>query len=354
MGRAEDLFKRLDDQGLDAIDQLFADATNEEAFLEFKRSMNHGSDPGLNGKDRENLARALSGFANSDGGIVIWGVGTKGGESAEDRQPLTDCKRFAGALDNAVSGCTVPEVPGVRSLPIPLADGSGRGYVATLIPASVIGPHQLVNGKTYLMRAGSSFQPISHSVLSGMFGRRPQPQIQPNFVIRNARHLSDSAERQMLEIYFDIHVFNNSAVVARDAYVTLRATSLGCENWAMAHYEEQEQNRWQVDASITALVTSALAADGNRVAPLSTQKALCMLLQINLPFTKDVRISIQCGCDGAAPYVTNWYISAQELQSIADVRLARNPGPNYMIQVDNSLAAKILGTDTSWNRAHPS
>ena len=74
MGRAEDLFKKIVEQGIEAIDELIENQKSEEFFLDFKRSSNAGSDTKLSDDDRENLARVISGFGNSEGGIVVWGI----------------------------------------------------------------------------------------------------------------------------------------------------------------------------------------------------------------------------------------------------------------------------------------
>jgi len=76
MGRAEDLFARLESEGVDAINDLFEQKESEEAFLDFKRSADQGAGVRLHDDDRKNLSRALSGFANTDGGVIVWGVGT--------------------------------------------------------------------------------------------------------------------------------------------------------------------------------------------------------------------------------------------------------------------------------------
>ena len=68
MGRAEDLFRRLSENGAETIDALIADRQSEESFLDFKRSLDNGVGRRLHDSDRWNLAKAISGFGNSEGG----------------------------------------------------------------------------------------------------------------------------------------------------------------------------------------------------------------------------------------------------------------------------------------------
>jgi hypothetical protein len=86
MGRAEDLFERISVGGEAAIDQMIGDRQSEELFLDFKRSADHGAGTRLHVNDRNNLAKAISGFGNSEGGVIVWGV---------------DCRDIAGTGDVA-------------------------------------------------------------------------------------------------------------------------------------------------------------------------------------------------------------------------------------------------------------
>ena len=121
MGRAEDLFSRFVVHGQAAVDALIQDRAAEELFLDFKRSADNGSGSKLHQSDRNNLAKAISGFGNSEGGVVVWGVDCRNvpasGDVASARVPIKDPKRFVSWLEGAVSGCTVPAHSGVRHQP---------------------------------------------------------------------------------------------------------------------------------------------------------------------------------------------------------------------------------------------
>ena len=71
MGRAEDLLSRIEVGGEMAIDRMIEDRQCEELFLDFKRSADNGSGARLDSTDRNDLAKAISGFGNSEGGVVI-------------------------------------------------------------------------------------------------------------------------------------------------------------------------------------------------------------------------------------------------------------------------------------------
>lgn len=72
--RAEELFARIESDGYEAIKTLIEDRQAESLFLDFKQSANKGDADKIHPNDRDNLAKAISGFGNGEGGIVIWGV----------------------------------------------------------------------------------------------------------------------------------------------------------------------------------------------------------------------------------------------------------------------------------------
>lgn len=79
MSRAEDIFQKLVYFGEDAIDEYIVNMQTEELFLDFKQAISIGKNgTTLHKDDRKNLAKCISGFGNSEGGVVIWGLNVQG------------------------------------------------------------------------------------------------------------------------------------------------------------------------------------------------------------------------------------------------------------------------------------
>jgi len=53
------------------IYEFIEERYTEELFLDFKRSSNNGRDKKLSQTDRQNMAKAISGFGNSEGGVLV-------------------------------------------------------------------------------------------------------------------------------------------------------------------------------------------------------------------------------------------------------------------------------------------
>ena len=135
--RAHELFHRLEIQGAAYVEALVEAQKSEELFLDYKKISTPVDAKSLNDSDRANLRKALSGFSNSEGGVILWGLETtksSGVELPKLPEGRENPARFASLVEDAVSGCTVPPVPGVRSMVIPLGDDAAKGLVATLIP----------------------------------------------------------------------------------------------------------------------------------------------------------------------------------------------------------------------------
>lgn len=154
----------------------------EELFLDFKQAVSDGkSMRSLHPNDRRNLGKAISAFGNSEGGVLVWGVECSRdlelGDVAKAKVKVQNVHRFLSWLENAISGCTIPSHNKVRNHIIS-CDDNGDGFVATYIPKSDIAPLMTTTGSQIYIRSGSNNVPAPYAVIAGMFGKRPQPNIE--------------------------------------------------------------------------------------------------------------------------------------------------------------------------------
>lgn len=342
--RATELFQRLEEAGVEMLRTLYEDQKNEELFLDYKRIATQPGAKGLHSSDRGNLKKALSGFANADGGVIIWGLGTSkamGPDRLEEPTPYADATGFAGLVDDAVSGCTTPPVPGVRSIAV-LVGAGPEGYVATLIPASPHVPHQTADDqRAYYMRAGSSFAHVPHSVLAALFGRPPRPTVFMNFALRPVRversRFAGKALLDTLILSFNAMCVNNSGVVARDAYVAWTSRSLPGERCNLDVFDLTPA-RWTTDA-LASRKGSSLALEGNRIAPFSAQTPLSFKLSIRTPIESDFEITFTTGCDGVPPTTHSMNIGKEAISK--EFTLLRVVAEGTHLSEDDAYAAAL-------------
>ena len=226
MGRAAELFEKIKAEGRSAIEQFIRTRKAEELVLDFKRSADNGTGTHLHDNDRKNLAKAISGFGNSEGGLVVWGIQCSGDANgvdlAEVIRPITDAQRFVGWLEGAVSGCTIPPHTTVMNCAVLTGVGTD-GIAVTYVPKSEVVPLQDVVTKHYYIRAGSSFSHTPHDVLAGMFGRRPQPSLKANFGVPPIL-FAPSEDRLTVGIEFIVR--NEGPGFAKDVFVSISMLSL--------------------------------------------------------------------------------------------------------------------------------
>ena len=176
-----DFFHTLD---LAKIEGFVADGQEEHLSLEFKSV--DGSDLHA-GSDRKNLARALSGFANSAGGIVVWGVRTRpnktGLDVAAELVPIPNVSAFVAKLHELTPLYVTPPVEEVIHRKFGRPDDSG--FAASFIPESDRGPHMALAGHhRYFKRAGDRYYRMEHFDISDMFGRRQRPALRLAYSLR--------------------------------------------------------------------------------------------------------------------------------------------------------------------------
>jgi hypothetical protein len=176
-------FKKLDSSGQTPEQKLLDYCRRvlgpvERLHIEFKEKSDR-IHPTLEEVDRKNLAKAISGFANSGGGVLVWGIEDK----TLAAKPITDIQLFVSSVLELAAQVTDPVVENIDGDWIESDASAGKdGFGLILIPESLLPPHRVLLSfqgikNRYYIRTGGSFVEASHTQLKDMFGRRPQPEL---------------------------------------------------------------------------------------------------------------------------------------------------------------------------------
>jgi hypothetical protein len=300
MERAEEIFNRIVEKGEVAIEDFILSRTSEELFLDFKRSSDNATGRVLSQIDRNNLAKAISGFGNSEGGVIIWGVDCSNdatnADVAKTKIPLTDAKRFQSWLEGSVSGCTIPPHSGVRHATV-LQKESLNGFVVTLIPKSNHSPHQMVGKLQYYIRAGSDFVPTPHQVLAGMFGRRPQPEVYLMFNIEPPQLLQGRIEASL-----GLVLRNAGPGIAADLFLTAAIWGQPGENCKFSlALNPDGASRWSAYKSYGCHV-SMMGNTDLRLPPDAQLSPITLRASLFPPFEHDLRVDMSVGAANAPSF----------------------------------------------------
>jgi len=199
---SEKLRKQFEQFNENDITQLVSDPQAEGLHIEFKSL--DDSQPFHRNSDKKNLAKTLSAFANTGGGITVWGIHDQG-HTGERFQGL-DPTEVHNRLNQLEAHLVNPQIPGVQHRII------GK-YVATFVPESDSGPHMAIGGGAhdYFMRSGESSVPMEHQQIADMFGRRPHPKLIPELFVNK----KGSSATNFTDSYLVLHICNLGRGIAK-------------------------------------------------------------------------------------------------------------------------------------------
>jgi len=296
--RAHELFQHINAEGEAALDHFITQGYSEELFLDFKRVTKDGAGRALEPADRHNYAKAISGFGNSEGGVIVWGIdcrkNAQGADLPTDKFPIEDPRRFRSWLEGATSGLTIPPHGGVQHHAIVREDGR-TGFVASLIPKSSYPPHQTVTDQRYLMRAGASFLPVPHAILAGMFGRRPQPEITHEWDVEHL-FIKPSGE---LHCRANLTLVNTGIGMGEHMFVNLRKRFLPGDNCAADFVPPSHGEKAWTYSLHQRTIFGAMSVHGVRMPPMARRTPIQLFMTLRPPFGQALLIDGECGCDGA-------------------------------------------------------
>lgn len=343
MSRAEDIFQKLIYFGEDAIDDFIINSQTEELFLDFKQAVSTGKNfTTLHRDDRKNLAKAISGFGNSEGGVIVWGVECSRdieiGDVARAKVKVKNVHRFLSWLENAISGCTIPSHNKVRNHIISV-DKNGDGFLATYIPKCDIAPLMTTTGNTIYIRSGSNNVPAPYSVIAGMFGRRPQPNVELLFGDRQMEVLEnidedmlypnsiDNPPQRYIKISFSIQCNNDSNVIAREMYLSCSTQSTGGE-----YNKVRFLNYNQMDCIPTIEgQLNLITRPDLRLPPRGILKFTNVNLILSPYIDEDFLLDGVIGADGTAPKDFRIYISKNKLRSFVAKALREDEDQSILL-----------------------
>lgn len=294
---ARRLFDRIVRDGFKEIDALLKQRRSEQILFDFKVSVD-GKHPvsKLTPDGVKALAKNISGFANSSGGLLIWGV-EKRDDSPGLYRDIPDVYQFEEDLNRRELGLCEPVVSGIQHLPVPRGPDDPSGIVITYIPKSSTLPHQDTQSHIYWIRSGSNTSAANDTVVRALIKYKEFPDVA---IIAKITHVAakalDLGSRELgneRTIRADISLENCGVVAIRDLFF---GVEIGKHMQFYVHgHARQEQTSSERLSEVFKLKDSPLF-----------NKSRIALGSITLKYTHDSRQSSFCRSFPANVAITLW------------------------------------------------
>lgn len=207
--------------GAEFLRKLVAEKTPEAEWLDFK-SADHLDEAEI----KVTWSRALSGFANNEGGVLIWGIDARFDKVTKvdvacDLKLCPSPEALRDRLRQLHPVATDPPLTGVESRAIFNDGTSGPGFVVAYIPESSLKPLRAehMEGKPYMLRIGDTFKNPSPAILRNLFFPRSSAQlsvaVQPRWTGIERR---PGMAVQDIEIQYLVTIHNGGVVSAKDIF----------------------------------------------------------------------------------------------------------------------------------------
>lgn len=224
-------------RGEPAVTEMVTEGHEETLHLEFKTL---SSDATLNRDDRKMIAKAICGFANAEGGLLILGVETKkidGVDTAFKKRPIKNLNRFRRRITAALPDMLSPQHNGVALAAIADREDETQGFLLIDVPSSDDRPHMSIPDRRYFRRGSDGTRVLDHAEIRELMFATREGSVEMKCGIRTG-----GSTTQLYAIWLVLTLRNNGRVPVVAPYVRLK------------------QQGWKADPSLN--VWPRTAADG--------------------------------------------------------------------------------------------
>jgi len=184
MEAARILFDEFKSEGESLINRMVEEGRQESLILDFKGAAKDSAP--MQEEDRKTLAKAISGFANSDGGLIVWGIDCRSLKDEPDKarevKPIKNIERWLSDLNQYTHEVVAPQVVGVDHFMIQRKVEPTSGYAITFVPKvnsqPIMAIAKMKEQYCYYIRSGASFVKMEHFMVADRYQRRPQAKLE--------------------------------------------------------------------------------------------------------------------------------------------------------------------------------
>jgi hypothetical protein len=216
----------------------------------------------------------------------------------------------------------VPPHEGVRHHAIP------EGFVVTLIPSGIHAPYQTVGDSSFYIRSGSNFGKTPHAVLSGMFGRRPQPSIKHRYFVAKA---PSAVSFGIVKTEIGVILRNYGRGIGEDIFLNLGITSHPGRNCEILFQHSEQSDVWSGNFLLRQQIQMITRREV-RLPPEADLQPLTLVIKLQYPIERDFGFKGMCGSAGGEPWRFEFKCEIADIIEAFD-RLSKTPpdAPDFAI-----------------------
>lgn len=213
------------------LDNLLKEGQTEGLYLECKDPRS----PSVNQDIQVHLAKALSGFSNTNGGVLIWGISTIKRENELDVlnqiNPIANCSIFLKTIEKKTPTLTVPMVSKYEVKLVKKKKSDASGVVVAYIPPTTGDPVRSEKDNHFYFRSGDEFLEAPYEVIKKLFTSTKSPDIHVKI---NEKDVV-LKEENLFEI--PVSIFNDSSAIGEYITVSLEVLNeADCQKIEVSHF----------------------------------------------------------------------------------------------------------------------
>jgi hypothetical protein len=184
----------------------------EDTWLDCKQKRNPTRGK-LDEDDKGNFAKALSGFANTNGGVLIFGVDARKINSVDVVQgiiPIKELVLFESELKEFESRIVQRAISGLEYKKIYTDQLNDAGMIKIFIPEGSNPPYRSMRDKEFYIRAGGNFVSIDVPFIESLMLKKFKPDIEVQAVIEIFNKPINAHQGNFFQISFRLTNVGNS------------------------------------------------------------------------------------------------------------------------------------------------